>query len=452
MKYGWLMAIAACALVYGNTLENGFHYDDEHSIQDNIHLRDLGNIPRFFTDPGLFSVDAQKGMYRPLLLVSYAANYALGGYQVRGYHLVNILLHGINAALVWWLARLFLGGYRPALIAGLLFALHPLGSEPVNYISSRSESLAACFYLLSLALFIRYGKGQHWGWLAASQGALALGLLSKAVVITLPLAVLLYDFLFLSKRRWDVLLKKAPSRHAPYWLIAAGYVGLILHNGFLTRSLADPVRDNLAQFLTQVKAAAYYGLLLVAPVRLNVEHQFFDQLHWGEPQFILPLILVATALGLAVLGYRQGRDRPLFLSLWAGLVLLPTAVMPLNVLVNEHRLYLSVAAFVLLLGLLFERCKPAAGWGWAVVGVLGAVYGLLCVERNLAWADAFSLWGDAVAKAPQMERAHLYLGNAHSQAALANQGVAPQRAAGGWDSRCLFRWALSSQSPRSTRH
>ena len=433
MKNGWLAVAAACVLVYANGLDNSFHYDDEHSIEDNIHLRDLGNIPAYFVDPSLFSVDAQKAMYRPLLLVSYALNYTAGGFEVRGYRLVNILLHAINACLVWCLARLFFGADRPALVAGLLFALHPLGSEPVNYISSRSESLAACFYLLSLVLFVRYTASGRWGWLGGSQAALALGLLCKAVLITLPLVVLLYDFLFFSRRRWERLRRGAAIRHLPYWLLAAGYLGLISANGFLPRSLADPVRGVGVQFLTQIKAVVYYLYLLVSPVRLNVEHQFFDQEAWAEPQLLVPLLLVGAGLGLLVLIYRRGWNRVFFFLAWGAIALVPTAAIPLNVLVNEHRLYLSCAAFALLAALVFQRLNPRRQWALAAAGGLAAIYGLLAAERTQVWADAFTLWGDAVAKAPQMERAHLYLGNAHSQAALAAQGRADaQRAHQHW--------------------
>ena len=77
MKYGWVAALGACLALYANSFNNGFHYDDEHSIQQNIYIRTLANVPAFFTDPAMFSVDADKGMYRPLLLLSYALNYAL---------------------------------------------------------------------------------------------------------------------------------------------------------------------------------------------------------------------------------------------------------------------------------------------------------------------------------------------------------------------------------------
>ena len=105
----WALVLGAGLLVWSGTLNNSFHYDDFHSIVDNIYLRvtslDAGVIGTYFTEPGTFSVDAEKGMYRPLLVSSFAMNYAtavwlgLGGYHVVGYHVVNIALH-LGSALI----------------------------------------------------------------------------------------------------------------------------------------------------------------------------------------------------------------------------------------------------------------------------------------------------------------------------------------------------------------
>ena len=277
MKQGWALILipGVCILVYFNSLENSFHYDDEHSIQNNIHLRALGNIPTFFVDPATFSRDADKGMYRPLLLLTYALNYAWGGYEVLGYHVVNLFLHALNACLVWWLVCAMHDRREVALLAGLLFALHPLGSEPVNYISSRSESLAAVFYLLGMAAFISGGHQQKGRILALSWVALALGLLSKSTVITLPAVLLIYDYLFISGRKLPALWRCFLRRHAPYWGIAVGYLILISANGFFTNSIRSPVRDGWTQLLTQIKAFAYYLQLLFWPLRLRVESGLF---------------------------------------------------------------------------------------------------------------------------------------------------------------------------------
>ena len=90
-----LLAALGLLLVYQNALDNSFHYDDFHSIKANPHIRNLANIPAFFQRPEMFSGMAERAMYRPLVLVSYALNYWLGGLDVQGFHLFNLGLHGL---------------------------------------------------------------------------------------------------------------------------------------------------------------------------------------------------------------------------------------------------------------------------------------------------------------------------------------------------------------------
>jgi hypothetical protein len=99
----WLPAglLLLTGVFYLNSLDNGFHYDDSHSIVENYHIRSLARIPDFFADPKTFSREPAMAMYRPVLQTTYALNYALGKYQPLGYHLVNIALHGLAALLVY---------------------------------------------------------------------------------------------------------------------------------------------------------------------------------------------------------------------------------------------------------------------------------------------------------------------------------------------------------------
>ena len=145
LHYFLLLAVAI-VLVYAAGSSNPFHYDDLHSIRDNPHIRSLKNIPAFFTHPEYFTADPRSAMYRPIVLVSYALNYALDKSEVRSYHWVNIAVHAINSGLVLLLTQILLRRGIVALLAASIFALHPVNSEVVNYISSRSESLCTLFF------------------------------------------------------------------------------------------------------------------------------------------------------------------------------------------------------------------------------------------------------------------------------------------------------------------
>ena len=187
-----LLFFCAC-LLYGNTLDHGFHYDDFHSVVHNPHIRSLANIPGFFTDPTTFSVDPKQAMFRPVLLFSYALNYAWGGDNPTGYHVVNGLLHGVNAVLVSLFFSFLLGDRRLGFWIALFFAATPLNAEAVNYVSSRSELLMGSFYLGTCICYLRYGKtGNRW-WFVVAVGLGGLALLTKAVAVTLVGALLLCD-------------------------------------------------------------------------------------------------------------------------------------------------------------------------------------------------------------------------------------------------------------------
>ena len=207
-----LFAVVLALLVaaaYSGSLHAGFHSDDEHQIVNNGSIRSLGNAPKFFTDVSTGSFLAENRGYRPLTVLSFAASYFFSGYDVPGYHLFNILLHLLNAFLVYLIvARLtesqgksWHGGAGPMFIA-LVFAVHPIQTGAVTYISGRAVLLASFFGLASFYSFLRYRAGGPgrlvYG--ALSLPLLFLGLLSKEMAVCVPGLMLVYDFLFTWRR------------------------------------------------------------------------------------------------------------------------------------------------------------------------------------------------------------------------------------------------------------
>ncbi|MEE3259148.1 MAG: tetratricopeptide repeat protein [Candidatus Latescibacterota bacterium] len=397
-----LCALAlALGLAYGASFGNGFHYDDVHSIVENPHIRSLARIATFFTDPSTFSSMPERAMYRPVLLVTLALNYAWGAYEVVGYHVVNWLLHLGCAMLVYALGRALHGKRRAALVGALLFALHPLNAEAVNYISSRSESLAALFYLAALFCYIRWRQqGMGYCWLLSLM-AFACAVLSKSVAVVLPVALVAYERW--GRGRTSVVAGGLWLYHAAYWALVGAY--LLLARNWLGNSLEKPVRGLGEQLATQAKAAIYYVQLIVAPTQLSVEHPFAVAHGWLD----LPVVLALAGWAAAV-WFALRRPQVLLVGCWLVLPLLPASLVPLNVLVNEHRLYLPLAFLGLGLGwMLRERL---AGKHRVLVVVLLVVSAAMTYDRSRVWQDELSLWADAARKAPGMYRAHLHLGGA----------------------------------------
>jgi tetratricopeptide (TPR) repeat protein len=395
-----LLLLGLAGVLYGNSLGNDFHYDDRHSIRENYHLRTLANLPEFFVDAALFSRDPDKAMYRPLLLSSLALNHAWSGYEVYSYHLVNILLHGLCALLVWGILREIGRPVCMALLGGLLFVVHPVCTEPVNYISSRSELMAALGVLGSFWLYL-LARRRPQGWIrAASVVFFALGLLSKSVAITLPALLLCGDWC------QGRLERRHFWRYLPYGVVALIYLGMV--GGFVQKAVfAQPVRSLEMQLGTQVKALLYYVQLLFMPVNLNVHHGFAESGLSDPAALASLLVLVSLAACFAA---RSKSRNGVFLGVgWIALTLAPTILVPLNVLVNEHRLYLPlVGAIILLTGM--ERLERVPGLLWGTVLVLGLM-GVMVTQRNMVWKNEFTLWSEAANQAPLEVRPYVYMGN-----------------------------------------
>lgn len=388
------LAIAAlAALCYLNSLGNGFHYDDTHTILLNHHVRELSNIPEYFISSHMFSAEPAMAMYRPLLQASFALNYAIGGYDPRGYHVVNLLLHAAAACLVYRLALGLLRNRHGAWWAGAVFAVHPIHTQAVNYVSSRSELMAAVGVLLALCLAVGAGR-TGWGTAAYAAGLLA----KSAAVAAAPLVV---------------LAGYARSRHvarvgACFAVVTVAYVLVITSEGFLGRSLAQSVRPWGVHLLTQTKALTLYLKLLAMPVHLSIERAFGTSTTPWDAAFLTSLVLAGSLLYLGICSWRARQVWGLaILWFYAGLAL--TFLVPLNVLVSEHRLYLAAAGPALVAAAMATR-GPGGGRGLALGTVLLLVLATLTWQRNGVWADDLSLWEDAAQRAPNAFRAQSNLG------------------------------------------
>jgi protein O-mannosyl-transferase len=407
-----VVLIVLALVVYGRSVDYPFHYDDLHSIVENPHIRSLENIPAFFYRPDFFSADARGAMYRPLLLVSYSLNYALDKYTVEFYHWFNIGLHLCNSLLLFALLRLWYPDSTLCYIASLLFFLHPVNVEASVYISSRSESLCALFSLTASYAHIRSFFAPRWSkmWYAAGLFCFALALLSKSVAVVLP-AILIFSTGQRGGGRMDLLARC--KWIVPHVAMAAIYI-VMVRRAIGTALLEAPVRDLVLHWCTQSKALVYYAQLLVLPSFLSVEHPFRVAGEWGESAIWTSGGLIAFSLLVA-----QARRHPRFQFwlLWSLLWLLPTLVLPLNVLVNEHRLYLPSMAFAVGTASLLVALVGRGALKMLIVGgLLASALGALSFQRVGDWRSAEVLWTDARAKGPYMPRPHLYMGNVHKQA------------------------------------
>ncbi|MBL8900075.1 MAG: hypothetical protein JNM84_20770 [Planctomycetes bacterium] len=416
-----------------------WHYDDFHTIVQNTNLDDPRSLGGFFVDKRLSSQDPASGMYRPMLFLSFALNQQICGRAVLGFLLGNLAIHVLCAGLAFALARELVrraGGDRAraclvATCVGGLYALHPLLNEGVSYVSARSSTLATLFVLGSLLCAVRASlvEKPRWDLAVAAWLLAAAGCFTKEIAVMAPLLFASIAFALASReqRRAAAILGVGLFAMVAFFLVVRGAVG----GGELPRlstsaEAADAFRGSgrsaWVNLLTQVVVVARYLGLFFWPAGLSLDHEARVITSFGDPVFLAALALL---VGLSVAAFRAPRRRPLAAAgwLWFAFALAPTSsILPLNVLMNEHRLYLPAFGvflwFSAALAPWLERGFAAAREGALAPRLALALAMLACVAlgartvaRKLDFHSAERQWASAVAVSPGSPIARLGLGN-----------------------------------------
>ena len=393
-----LAILGIVGLIYAGALTGSFHFDDTHSLLENPAVRDLANLPQLFFDTQAFSRNEGSQMYRPLVLVSYMLTYQVAGYEPMAFLSVNWLIHLAVVASAYLLHRQIGLSLGRAMLAALLFGVHPIVAEPIHYVSARSESLAALGVVLSLTFFMRAGRGYAF----LSLLFFACALMAKASAAVLPVVLMLYER-SVRVQRW------ADMR----WLRLAGFGFVLVGYLAFTRSLLSealleaPVRSLGEQLAVQSKAVLYYGKLLLGLQPQSVEHQFYVADQVGGAFTLSAVCLVSFLLLGGRWLWRYDRTA-FFYAGWAFLALLPTLIVPLNMLVNERRLYVPLMACAALAAQWPLGCRRQ---GLLIAGLVSlTLFSALAVQRSAVWESEWALWQDARSKAPHAVRPHVKVG------------------------------------------
>lgn len=407
------VAFAAHAL----SLANGFVWDDILLLATPSSLQQLENFPLFFK--GGVTAGTSFGQtvpyYRPMFTLSLALEYALWGADPLGYHLTNLLLHGMAALLVTLLAMDLSGSRTGALAAGLVFAVHPVHAEAVAYVAARNELLCTVFALAALVLYCRYRKSGAWHHVVFALLFFFAALLSKEMAITLPFLIFLSELLIFRS-----VFGRSLCRTLPFAGVCILYL-LLRYSVLSTSSLVSPPLD--VRIATSFTLMGDYLRLLIFPWPLKVLHDQSIRWSFSEPAVISWAVLLTALIGLFSCSWRR---HPLFAlgGLWTVVSLLPASGLPGFIqpaLIAERYLYLPSAGFSLLVGAAAahiasldiycqrDRLFKAAG------GILLLCFGLLAGYHGLAWHDEERLYKRMIADAPQHPLGYYSLGNLYGR-------------------------------------
>jgi tetratricopeptide (TPR) repeat protein len=417
------------SFIYSNTLESPFVFDDDLRIVNNHSIQISQLNPKEIWEAAFGKKSAAN---RPIGNISFALNYYFHQLDVKGYHIVNIIIHILTGIFLYLFlaATLSLPSVKTqyerasvlAFFAALVWLVHPVQTQSVTYIVQRVNSLSAMFYVLS---FLLYLKGRlapktrkNWFWFVFSALSWILALGCKQNAALLPFFVFLYEWYFFQdlsrdwlKRNWKYFLGIV----ALFAIIALIYMEM--HPLERVSKMHDFARREFTvteRGLTQFRVVLYYISLLFYPhpSRLNLDYDFFlSRSLIDPPTTLLSLFTIIILLALAF--YIAKKERLIsFCILWFfGNLVIESSIIPLAI-IFEHRVYLpSMLVCLIPVALIYRFTKL----DWLRIGLFSAVLVALSLwtyQRNQAWQDDVTLWRDTVKKSPNKGRPYNNLGSA----------------------------------------
>ncbi|GAB4294382.1 MAG: tetratricopeptide repeat protein [Myxococcota bacterium] len=422
-----LFALCA-ALPYITTLNYPFVYDDKDGIVNNVFIQDITNLEYIFMHNGM----------RPVLFFTYAINYAFSDTAVWSYRLVNILIHIFATILIFVTLSKLLAHKTDrerartiAIIAALFFALHPIQTETVIYISSRSSGLATLMFLLGLYVFLRFREARKPKKKFKFYILFCLiffpGTLVKEDFAVLPIFLFILDVFWLREKDSQYDAEKYPQAkinleakllafHLPFFLllIAVGTNRLVklLRAEIEMSPLPRSVAENL---LTQSNSIIKYVGLLFYPKGQNIAHGYFFLPPEFDFSFVVSIFTIIFIIFTAIILFKRV---PIFTFavFWFFITISPSSsFFPLQENMAEHRLYLpSIGAFIIMASIILtlsqalfplsaQKQKKAY---FAFVIALCIIFGAITFVRGREWKSELSIWGDAIEKNPNYWGSH----------------------------------------------
>jgi Tfp pilus assembly protein PilF len=453
--------LLAAGAVYLPSIDGEFQYDDQE-IAKTTWVREASR----FLEPSYW-----REMPRPLTALTFAVNHAIAGFRPTVWHVTNVLIHLAVVLLAWRFARQVLAraglGLRAAdeaappekgkgkrrkgppperaapewlaLAVAALFALHPIHTEAVSYISQRSEALASGLYLAGLLVLFAWDRAEparRWKLLAAAIALHFVDLVAKPIAATMPFAWLLAAAVIPPAAERDLPWTARVLRRVPAALplvalsVGAALVGVASVKGSGHAGYDLGFVTPLQYVATQLRAIPVYVRLVLWPSGLNTDWHFPYSRGLGEPAVLAGAAFIGALVAGALVSWRRAGAREgdgpavarlaAFGILFFLLALAPTTLVPLRDPFVEHRLYLPMLGIVLGLvagvAVALRRVVPsprsAAVAGAVLAGAALVALGAATYQRNHVWHSALALWSDASEKSPQKPRIWVNLGTA----------------------------------------
>jgi tetratricopeptide (TPR) repeat protein len=401
VKHAWWVIPMIAIAVYLPAFQADFTLDDVPIIEENSYIKSIDKIPMLWTSHyWAGKVDANDtGLYRPLTLTTYNLQYAISGDNPAPFHIVNILLHALVCLLLFKMTSLLFGNYRLSVIAGLLFAVHPIHTEAVAGIVGRAEILAALFILTSMISYHHWRLTGQMKWMVALLLSTFAAITSKEHGFLIPAILVLQEVYYFiiekkytlgDKRKW-VAIGCSTLLAISLWAFRSTIVGpSVPHEQWLDVAASS-------RMATSIRIMADYIYLHIWPLHLSADYWTLEEpiVGFGNAQVIVSALMMAGFLGLA---YYMRRKIPVVTwgILFFLLMLLPVSnfLFAAGFLKAERILYIpSIGLLVAIAGLIVKLIESGKGRisGLVLLGCALLFYTGRTWIRTGDWKNNYSL-------------------------------------------------------------
>lgn len=419
-----VLALGLLGATYANHFRNDFQFDDDHTIQNNLYIRNLANLPLFFTSPSTFSSLPTNQSYRPLVTTTLALDYRLGGgLNPVMFHVTSFAMFVAECVALLLLHRRIMDRARAhhwnrwlALFAAAWFALHTANAETVNYIIARSDLLSTLCVVLTVLLYSSSGRARRWHLYLIPAAAAVFAKEQGAMVAPM---LFLYAALFERHLSLRELLR---PRHAAAvlrdsWPCFVVCTAIVVIGMQLSTTFSPGGSSRWSYLLSQPFVLLHYVYMFLLPVNLSADTDWRPIANPFDDRVFVGLIFIVIAVWAAAVTSARRETRPVaFGILWFFAALLPTSsLVPLAEVTNDHRMHFPFVGLTLAAAwaiglalmdreqLLAARPRVRTLIAVAAVAVLMAhAYGTR--QRNVVWRTHESLWLDVTRKSPENGR------------------------------------------------
>lgn len=438
---GLILVLILTSLVYSNHFNNPFFFDDSHTIQSNQAITSLDEWTGFFTDASTFSSLPANRSYRPMITLMNAIDYKLAGglnpsyfhYHIFFWYLVTIVLFfGLIHSLYTKSVQNQVSEFNillVSLLTTLFFALHTINAETVNYICARSDSFSTLCVIVSLLLFINSKTRKYHLYILS----MVIGIWTKQTAVMFVPILFVYIILFEEKiqindlKNWFIKVSKVMAIPT----ILGG--GLFLFNQlYLTPSSTVSTNFQVTKFeyiSTQFYVMVHYLGNFILPTSLSADPDLEIIKPFYDKRILLGVLVTLIMLVIAFKTSRNKKTLPIaFGILWFFIASLPTSLVPLFQIANDHRMFFPFIGIFIAIGwavFLYVNSATRKGikYGSLVaVLILTSSYSFGTYQRNKVWKNAETLWKDVTVKSPNNGRGLMNYGL--SQMTLGNYTIA----------------------------